>query len=85
MNASCGLHNLTGTYCLISEKNSITVTVLDNSFPLNILHFLVVIRMKILRPIIIDANAAIVYHYTVHLQCSFSLFLPNIASVCPTG
>ena len=56
------LHNSTGTYCLISEKNSITVTVLENNFPLNILYFLVV-RMKIIRPMIIDANAAIVYHY----------------------
>ena len=73
------LHNLTGTYCLMSEKNSNTVTVLEKSFPLNILHFLIVARMKIIRPIIIDANAAIVYHCTVHLHCSFPL--PNIASV----
>ena len=77
------LHNLTRTYCLTSEKNSNTLTVLENSFPLNILHFLVVTRMKIIRPIIIDANAAIVHHCTVHLQCSFSL--PNIASVSPIG
>ena len=76
------LHNLTGTYCLIYEENSITVTVLENNFPLNILQFLVVIRMKIIRPVITDANAAIIYHYAVHLQCSFSLLLPNIASVC---
>ena len=79
------LHNLTGTYCLMSEKNSITVTVLENNFPLNILHFLVVIRMNITRPIIIDTNAAIVYHCTVHLQCSFSLLLLNMASVCFSG
>ena len=77
------LHNLTGTYCLTSEKNSNTVTVLENSFPLNILHFLVVARMKIIRPITIDVNAAIVYHHAVHLQCLFSL--PNVASVCFIG
>ena len=61
------------------EKNSITVTVLENNFPLNILHFLVVTRMKIRRPIIIDVKAAIVYHCALQLQYSFSL--PNIASV----
>ena len=77
------LHNLTGTYCLTSEKNSITVTVLENNLPLNIQHFLAVIRMKVIRPIIIDANAAILYHCAVHLQFSFSL--PNKASVCPIG
>ena len=79
------LHNLTGTYCLTSEKNSNTETVLENNFPLNILHSLVVAIMKIIRPIIIDANAAIVYHCTAHLQCSFSFLLPNILSVCLIG
>ena len=79
------LHNLTGTYCLISEKNSITVTVLENNFPLNVLHFLVVTRMNIIRPMIIDANAAIVYHCAVHLQYSPSLLLPSITSVCLIG
>ena len=74
------LHNLTGTYCFTSQKNSNTVNVLEYNIPLNILNFLVVVRIKISRPIIIDANVAIVYHCTVHLQCSFSL--PNIASVC---
>ena len=77
------LHNLTGIYCLTSEKNSITVTVLENSFPLNILHFLVVTRMKIIRPIIIDANAAIVNNHTAYLQSSFSL--PTIASLSLIG
>ena len=73
------LHDFPGTNCLTSEKNSITITVLEYNLPLNILHFLVVIRMKIIRPIIIDANVVIVYHCAVHLQCSFSL--PNKASV----
>ena len=73
------LHSVTGTYCLMSEKNSITVTVLENNFPLNMLHFLVVTKMKSIRPIIIDANAAVVYHCILQLQCSFTL--PNIASV----
>ena len=70
------LHNLTRTYCLMPEKNSNIGTVLENKFPLNILHILVVARMKN----IIDANAATMYHCTVHLQCSFSL--QNIVSVC---
>ena len=69
----------------MSEKSSIIVTVLENNFPLNILHILVVIRMKIIRPKIIDTNAAIMCHCDVHLQYSFSLLLPNIASVCHTG
>ena len=43
------LHNLTGIYCLKSEKNNITVFVSENNFPLNILHFLVVTRMKTIR------------------------------------
>ena len=76
------LLSLIGTYCLVSEKNSITVTVLENNFPLNILYFLVVIRMKIIRPIIIDANATIVYLCAAHLQCSLSSLL-KITSVCP--
>ena len=80
---SAVLHNLTRTYCLTSEKNSITVTVLENSFPQNIWHFLVVTKMKIIRPIIIDANAAIVYHCVSKLQFSFSS--PNIATVSLIG
>ena len=79
------LYNLTGKYCLMSEKNSITVTVLENNFPQNILHFLVVIRMNIIRPIIIDANAAIVYHCAVHFKYSLLQLLPNIASDIVTG
>ena len=77
------LHNLTRTYCLMSEKNSITLTVLENDFPPNILHFLVVTKMKIIKPIMIDANAAIVYHCALQLQFSFTL--PNIASVSLIG
>ena len=73
------LHNLTGTYCLMPE------CVLENNFPLNILYFLVVIRIKIIRPITIDANEAILYHFAAYLQYSFSLLLPNIDSVCPAG
>ena len=75
------LHSLMGTYWLTSEKNSITFTVLENNWPLNILHFLVVAKMKSLRLIIINANAAIVYQCALQLQFSFSLRLPNMASV----
>ena len=73
------LHNLTEAYWLTSEKNSITVTVLENNFPLNILHLLVVTKMKSIRPIIIDANAAIVYH------CASQMFIFIVAtkySIC---
>ena len=40
------LHNLTGMYCLMSEKNSMTVTVLEYNLPLNILHSCVVTKLK---------------------------------------
>ena len=70
------LHNLTRMYFLMSEKNNITVTVLEYNLPLNILHFHVVTKIKIMRPIIITVNAAIVCHCATHFCCSFPL--PNI-------
>ena len=77
------LHSLTRTYCLTSEKNSITVTVLEYSLLLNFLHFHVVAKIKIMGPIIIKVNAAIVYHCATHLCGSYPLLI--IASVCFIG
>ena len=77
------LHSLTRIYCLTSEKKSITVTLLEYSLLLNILHFCVVVKIKIMIPIIIRINAAIVYHCTTHLCCSFPL--PIIAYVLLAG
>ena len=77
------LDNLTGMYYLMSEKNSITVTVLEYNLVLNNLPFRVVTKIEIMRPIIIKVSADIVYHCMIHLCCSFPL--PKIASVCFIG
>ena len=61
------LNNFTGTYCLMSEKNSITVTVLEYNPPLNILYFCVDTKIKIMKPIIIEVSATILYHCMTHL------------------
>ena len=62
-------HSLIGMYRLTFKKNSITATVLENNSPWNILHFVVVAKMKSVRPMIINASAAIVYYCALQVQC----------------
>ena len=67
----------------MSEKNNITVTVLEYNFLLNVVHLCVVVKIYIMRPMTIKVSAAIVYYCAVQFCIIFSLSIK--ASVCFIG